>query len=96
MTTKYYDITSGQGVPTFQFFDQHICSLRLFRFLLSDLLDGLAKLVEFCILLYKINCLKKRTANYCKVHYVKRNIGFQLGYILELLALSVELLGFIF
>ena len=53
MTKKYYDITSDQMVPTFQFFGQFICSLRLLRFLLSDLFDGLAKLVEFCILLCK-------------------------------------------
>jgi len=35
-------------------------------------------------------------ANYCKVHYVIKHTGFQLGYILELLALPVELLGFTF
>ena len=39
---------------------------------------------------------EKYTATYCKAHYVKKNTGFQLGYILQLLALPVELFGFTF
>ena len=53
MAKKYYDATSGQGKLTFQFFGQFVGSLRFLRFLLSDLFDALAKLVEFCILLCK-------------------------------------------
>ena len=33
-------------------------------------------------------------ATYCKAHYVKKNTGFQLGYILQLLALPVKLFSF--
>ena len=94
MLEKYYNIISDQGVSNFQFFGQFICSLRLSRFILSDLLDDLAKLAEFCILPYKHNSYRNnRLANYCKVHYVIKHTGFLLGYILKLLALLIELLG---
>jgi len=94
---KYYNITFNQGVSTFQFFSQFVYSLRLFRFLLSNLLDSLAKLAELCVLLCKHNSYQNSgLENYCKVHYVIRHTRFLLGYILELLALPIELLRFIF
>ena len=37
---------------------------------------------------------QKNTATYCKAHYVKKNTRFQLGCILQLLALPVELFSF--
>ena len=93
---KNYGVTSDQGKPTFQFFGQFVGSIRLLRFLLSDLFDGLAKPVEFCILLcqHKKIRQKNNTATYCKAHYVKKNTRFQLGCILQLLALPVELFSF--
>ena len=94
MTTKYYDITSDQGVPTFQFFGQFICSLRLFHFLLLDLLDGLAKLVEFCILLCKINCLKKTNGQLLQNTLCEKEYWISAWIHPELLALPVELLSF--
>ena len=74
---KNYGVTSDQGKPTFQFFGQFVSSIRLLRFLLSHLFDGLAKPVEFCILFcqQKKREIKQKnnTATYYKAHYVKKN-----------------------